>query len=54
MSWKALAAYGNVGTPSIFYVLDGTIRERSPAAGELGLAVTIGPGVTIGLMLLKF
>ena len=54
ISWKTLAEHGNVGTPSIFYVLHSTIRERSPEAGELGLAVTIGPGVTVGLMLLEF
>ena len=54
ISWQALAEHGNVGTPSMFYVLDSTIRERSPAAGDLGLAVTIGPGVTVGLMLLRF
>jgi predicted naringenin-chalcone synthase len=53
-SWKALADHGNVGTPSIFYVLRSTIDERSPAPGERALAVTIGPGVTVGLMLLGF
>jgi predicted naringenin-chalcone synthase len=54
ISWRALADHGNVGTPSIFYVLDSTIEERQPAAGEHGLAVTIGPGVSVGLMLLRF
>jgi alkylresorcinol/alkylpyrone synthase len=54
ISWKALAEHGNVGTPSIFYVLRRTLDERSPAAGEYGVAVTIGPGVTVGLMLLAF
>ncbi len=54
VSWRALAAHGNVGTPSIFYVLDATIRERRPEPGELGLAVTIGPGVSVGLMLVEF
>ncbi len=54
VSWRALADHGNVGTPSIFYVMDATIRERGPEAGELGLAVTIGPGVTVGLMLVAF
>lgn len=54
VSWQALADHGNVGTPSIFYVLDATIRDRAPAAGDLGLAITIGPGVTLGLMLVAF
>ncbi len=52
LSWRALADHGNVGTPSILYVLADTIAEREPQPGERGLAVTIGPGVTVGLMLL--
>ena len=54
VSWNVLAAHGNVGTPSIFYVLADTITQREPSPGERGLMVTIGPGVTVGLMLLQF
>lgn len=49
-----LAAHGNVGTPSALFVLQRTIAERTPCAGDLGLAITIGPGVTAGLMLLQW
>jgi predicted naringenin-chalcone synthase len=35
-------------------VLDSTFEQRRPAAGEHALAVTIGPGVSVGLMLLGF
>ena len=51
-SWDALADHGNVGTPSILYVLRDTIDSRRPEPGERGLMLTIGPGVTVGLMLL--
>jgi alkylresorcinol/alkylpyrone synthase len=51
-SWDALADHGNIGTPSILYVLKDTIERCEPQPGERGLMVTIGPGVTIGLMLL--
>ncbi len=51
-SWSALADHGNIGTPSILYVLKDTIEHYEPAPGERGLMVTIGPGVTVGLMLL--
>lgn len=51
-SWSALAEHGNVGTPSILYVLKDTIARCEPEPGERGLMVTIGPGVTLGLMLL--
>jgi alkylresorcinol/alkylpyrone synthase len=51
-SWSSLAEHGNVGTPSILYVLKETIERYGPEPGEHGLLVTIGPGVTLGLMLL--
>jgi alkylresorcinol/alkylpyrone synthase len=51
-SWSALAEHGNIGTPSIMYVLKDTIERSRPQPGERGLMVTIGPGVTAGLMLL--
>lgn len=54
VSYDVLANYGNVGTPSIFYVLAKTLERRQPAAGERGIAITIGPGVTVGLMLIEF
>jgi alkylresorcinol/alkylpyrone synthase len=54
VSWDVLANHGNVGTPSIFYVLKGTCEQREPSAGERGLAITVGPGVTVGLMLLQW
>jgi predicted naringenin-chalcone synthase len=54
VSWEALAEHGNIGTPSILYVLRSTMQTRRPRAGERGLMVTIGPGVSVGLMLLQF
>jgi 3,5-dihydroxyphenylacetyl-CoA synthase len=54
VSFKVLADNGNVGTPSIFYVLQRAIEQRDPGPGEHGLMVTIGPGVTVGLMLLRW
>ena len=43
-----------MGTPSSFYVLKRTVEQRQPAAEDTGLMVTIGPGVTVGLMLLSW
>ena len=54
VSRAVLANHGNIGTPSIFYVLHQTIEQREPGPGERGLAVTVGPGITIGLMLLQW
>jgi polyketide synthase Type III len=49
-----LSEFGNVGTPSGLFVLARTMEERRPAPGDLGLMLTIGPGVTVGLMLLEW
>lgn len=54
ISYDVLASRGNVGTPSIFYVLSDTIKRRRPRHGQRGLMVTVGPGITVGLMLLVF
>ncbi|HEX3511066.1 MAG TPA: 3-oxoacyl-[acyl-carrier-protein] synthase III C-terminal domain-containing protein [Solirubrobacteraceae bacterium] len=53
-SWESLADHGNVGTPSIFYVLKATCESCDPSPGDHGLAITIGPGVSVGLMLLRW
>lgn len=54
VSRDVLANHGNIGTPSIFYVLQQTIEQRQPGLGERGLLVTVGPGITVGLMLLQW
>ena len=54
LSRDVLAEHGNIGTPSIFYVLHQTIERREPRRGERGLMVTVGPGITLGLMLLQW
>jgi predicted naringenin-chalcone synthase len=54
VSYEVLAEHGNVGTPSIFYVMKRALERRQPRADELGLMVTVGPGVTVGLMLLQW
>jgi predicted naringenin-chalcone synthase len=54
VSRDVLANHGNIGTPSIFYVLHQTLEQRQPRPGERGLVVTVGPGITVGLMLLQW
>jgi predicted naringenin-chalcone synthase len=53
-SYDVLAEHGNMGTPSIFYVMSRAVELRQPQSGELGLMVTVGPGVTVGLMLMRW
>jgi alkylresorcinol/alkylpyrone synthase len=54
VSREVLAEHGNVGTASSIYVLERTERQRAPQPHETGLMVTVGPGVTVGLMLLRW
>jgi len=53
-SFDVLAEHGNIGTPAIFYVLQRSLDERPAHPGEQALMVTVGPGVTVGLMLLRW
>ncbi len=53
-SFDVLAEHGNVGTPAIFYVMARSLRQRRPEPGEWGMMVTVGPGVSVGLMLLRW
>lgn len=53
-SFDVLAEHGNIGTPAIFYVLERSLRQRPAQPGERALMVTVGPGVTVGLMLLRW
>ena len=53
-SYDVLSEHGNVGTPAILYVLKRSLEQRAPAPGEHAMMVTVGPGVTVGLMLLRW
>jgi predicted naringenin-chalcone synthase len=54
VSYEVLAEHGNVGTPAIFYVMKRMLDQCEPRRGDRGLMVTVGPGVTVGLMLLQW
>jgi predicted naringenin-chalcone synthase len=54
VSYEVLAEHGNVGTPSIFYVMKRLLDRCEPRRDDRGLMVTVGPGVTVGLMLLQW
>jgi predicted naringenin-chalcone synthase len=53
-SAAVLSEYGNVGTASSFFVLKAAEEMYDPRPGECGLLISIGPGVTVGLMLLTW
>jgi alkylresorcinol/alkylpyrone synthase len=53
-SFAVLGEFGNVGTPASLLVLRETIDTRRPQAGDYAVMVTVGPGVTVGLMLMRW
>ncbi len=46
-SREALAAHGNLSSATVFGVLEQDLARRAPRAGEHGLLVGIGPGLSL-------
>jgi alkylresorcinol/alkylpyrone synthase len=54
LSWKHLAAAGNISSASVLMVLGDTIAERRPPPGSPGLLFAMGPGFCSELVLLRW
>ncbi|HEY3450651.1 MAG TPA: 3-oxoacyl-[acyl-carrier-protein] synthase III C-terminal domain-containing protein [Myxococcales bacterium] len=54
LSWKHLAAVGNMSSASVLMVLGDTIAERRPQPGAAGLLFAMGPGFCSELVLLEW
>jgi alkylresorcinol/alkylpyrone synthase len=52
-AWTSWEEHGNTLSAGPLYVLDALRRERLPVAGDLGLAIVLGPGLTCDLTLLR-
>ena len=53
LTWRSLAAIGNLSSASVLHVLEDTLRERPPAPGSHGVLMAMGPGFCSELVLLK-
>ncbi len=55
-SWESLADNGNCGCVSVIDVMDRTIRCKinPPKRGDYGIAVAVGPGVTLEAVLVQW
>jgi alkylresorcinol/alkylpyrone synthase len=49
-----LENYGNMSSPTILFILEHLMRERSPEKSELGLCAAFGPGFSSELILLRW
>ena len=54
LTWRSLAAVGNLSSTSVLLVLRDTLAERRPPAGSLGLLLALGPGFCSELVLLRW
>jgi alkylresorcinol/alkylpyrone synthase len=54
LSWRHLAAVGNLSSASVLMVLGDTIALRRPPPGALGLLFAMGPGFCSELVLLRW
>ncbi|MFF3753146.1 type III polyketide synthase [Streptomyces sp. NPDC002018] len=54
MTWRSLAAVGNLSSSSVLHVLRDTLAERPPPPGTAGLMLAMGPGFCSELVLLRW
>ncbi|MFC5380730.1 type III polyketide synthase [Aquipuribacter nitratireducens] len=54
LTWRSLAAVGNLSSASVLHVLEATLRERTPPPGSHGLLLAMGPGFCAELVLLQW
>jgi alkylresorcinol/alkylpyrone synthase len=54
VTWRSLAAIGNLSSASVLHVLHDTIAEQRPVPGAPGLLLALGPGFCAELVLLRW
>jgi alkylresorcinol/alkylpyrone synthase len=54
LTWRSLAAIGNLSSASVLHVLRDTLDQRRPAPGTPGLLFAMGPGFCAELVLLRW
>ncbi len=54
LTWRSLAAIGNLSSASVLHVLRDTLDQRRPALGTPGLLFAMGPGFCAELVLLRW
>lgn len=53
-SLAILGSWGNCSSPTVLLILDHILREVRPAAGEYGVFMAFGPGLTMESALIRF
>jgi alkylresorcinol/alkylpyrone synthase len=52
-TWDSLQRIGNLSSASVLHILEDTLRERPPRPGSYGVAMAMGPGFCLELVLLQ-
>ncbi len=53
ITWRSLAAVGNLSSASVLHVLADTLEQRPPRPGSFGILLAMGPGFCSELVLLQ-
>lgn len=53
-AWESLRQVGNLSSSSVLHVLAATLQDTTPAAGQHGLLLAMGPGFCAELVLLRW
>jgi alkylresorcinol/alkylpyrone synthase len=53
LSWQSLERIGNLSSASVLHVFEETLRDRPPAPGSYGMAMAMGPGFCLEMVLLR-
>lgn len=53
VTWRSLAAIGNLSSASVLHVLADTLATRPPQPGALGMMLAMGPGFCLEMVLLE-
>ncbi|SEG56597.1 isopalmitoylresorcinol synthase [Actinacidiphila yanglinensis] len=54
LTWRSLAEVGNLSSASVLHILRDTLDRRPPLAGTPGLMLSMGPGFSSELVLLRW
>jgi alkylresorcinol/alkylpyrone synthase len=53
LTWASLDRIGNLSSASVLHVMEDTLRLRTPRPGSYGLAMAMGPGFCLEMVLLR-
>ncbi|MFI6485768.1 3-oxoacyl-[acyl-carrier-protein] synthase III C-terminal domain-containing protein, partial [Nonomuraea sp. NPDC050663] len=54
VTWRSLAANGNLSSASVLHVLSDTLEDHAPPPGTAGMLMAMGPGFCAELVLLRW